>query len=110
MSSKYPPIYPQVQTIVTQPFLVQSYPSNGFATTIVQEQPKDVQHCCHFFLFLLTGGLWAPCWLGACCGCYDTKDETCEIISKLLLSNIQMKLTFNSITNHKTINSGLFTV
>ncbi|CAF1363266.1 unnamed protein product [Adineta steineri] len=71
MPSNYPPIYPQVQTIVTQPFLVQSYPSNGFATTIVQEQPKDVQHCCHFFLFLLTGGLWAPCWLGACCGCCE---------------------------------------
>ncbi|CAF3713676.1 unnamed protein product [Adineta steineri] len=99
MPSNYPPIYPQVQTIVTQPFLVQSYPSNGFATTIVQEQPKDVQHCCHFFLFLLTGGLWAPCWLGACCGCY----EICEILSKLLLPNIQMRLTFNSITNYITI-------
>ncbi|UJR24170.1 hypothetical protein I4U23_027136 [Adineta vaga] len=64
MSKNLPTIYPQLQPVVVQP-----YTSNVHTTVVVGGRSKDVQHCCHCLLCVLTSGLWAPCWLGACCGC-----------------------------------------
>ncbi|CAF4303911.1 unnamed protein product [Rotaria sordida] len=57
------PHYPQPPPVMTQP-----YPSYNQPVVIVHHHNEDVQHGCHFLLCLLTGGLWAPCWVGACLG------------------------------------------
>eukprot|EP01004_Peranema_trichophorum_P009879 NODE_8630_length_660_cov_54.372439_g8005_i0.p1 GENE.NODE_8630_length_660_cov_54.372439_g8005_i0~~NODE_8630_length_660_cov_54.372439_g8005_i0.p1 ORF type:complete len:112 (+),score=23.44 NODE_8630_length_660_cov_54.372439_g8005_i0:57-392(+) len=37
--------------------------------TVVQVGAShEVNHCCHFILFLLTGGVWLPIWILACLG------------------------------------------
>ncbi|UJR24204.1 hypothetical protein I4U23_027170 [Adineta vaga] len=57
--------YPQAPPVFTQP-----YPGNHQPVIVMQQQQnKDVQHGCHCLLWLLTGGLWTPCWIAACCGC-----------------------------------------
>ncbi|PRP84047.1 hypothetical protein PROFUN_08509 [Planoprotostelium fungivorum] len=36
--------------------------------TVVVVQKDTVNHCCHFLLFIITGGLWLPIWIIACAG------------------------------------------
>ncbi|CAF4279570.1 unnamed protein product [Rotaria socialis] len=55
---------PSTPVIVAQPYAA-STPS----VVVINTVNKDVQHGCHFLLWLITGGLWTPCWIGACCGC-----------------------------------------
>jgi len=50
--------------VVTQP-----YAANNQPIVVYQQQNRDVQHGCHCLLWMLTGGLWTPCWIAACCGC-----------------------------------------
>jgi len=70
--------HPQPQTYAQPP------PAHGYQNSshehhhhdhhhvvVVSERP-EVNHACHCLLFLFTGGLWTPCWLGACCcGCCE---------------------------------------
>lgn len=63
---------PQPQSYPASPTSMNSN-SNANTTSVVvnmgQSQDKKANHCCHFLLCFFSGGLWAPCWLGACCGC-----------------------------------------
>ncbi|CAF5094798.1 unnamed protein product, partial [Rotaria sp. Silwood1] len=63
--NQVPPVYNQAPPVFTQPYPANNQPN----IVIVQHQNKDVQHGCHCLLWLLTGGLWTPCWIAACCGC-----------------------------------------
>ncbi|CAF1273579.1 unnamed protein product [Rotaria magnacalcarata] len=56
--------YPQGTPAVVQPQQTGSQP-----IYIIQNQNRDVQHGCHCILWLVTAGLWTPCWIAACCGC-----------------------------------------
>ncbi|CAF3618659.1 unnamed protein product [Rotaria socialis] len=63
-------VYPNItNTAQSPPVIVQPYPVTSSPTIIVQKEDPDVQHGCHFVLCLISGGLWIPCWIGACCGC-----------------------------------------
>ncbi|PRP81984.1 hypothetical protein PROFUN_10478 [Planoprotostelium fungivorum] len=37
-------------------------------TVVVVQKDESVNHCCHFLLFWITGGLWLPIWIMACAG------------------------------------------
>lgn len=63
-NQQYPVNYGQAPPVLTQPYVTQNP-----AIIVVPQQNKDVQHGCHFLLWLITGGLWTPCWIAACCGC-----------------------------------------
>ena len=56
--------YPPAPPAYTYP-----YPGQHPPVVIMHPPNKDVQHGCHCLLWLLTGGLWTPCWIAACCGC-----------------------------------------
>ncbi|CAF1468570.1 unnamed protein product [Rotaria magnacalcarata] len=49
--------------------VVQPYVASSPSVVVINTTNKDVQHGCHFLLWLITGGLWTPCWVGACFGC-----------------------------------------
>ena len=60
-----PTTHPQFLPVVTQPYA----PTIHRQVIVVEQTNEDVQHGCHCLLWLLTGGLWTPCWIAACCGC-----------------------------------------
>ena len=74
MSEYYSNRY-QPTPIVTQ----QNYPYNQ-PPIIIQQENTEVQHGCHCLLCLLTGGLWAPFWIVACCGCCKSLFITNHIV------------------------------
>jgi len=40
-----------------------------YPAQVVVVHDAGVDHCCHWLLCMFTAGIWAPFWLGACCGC-----------------------------------------
>jgi len=57
----YPPGYTQPTAQVTY-VTYQEVPPPVQQTIIVTERQPN--HCAHFLVFCLTGGLWLPCWIG----------------------------------------------
>jgi hypothetical protein len=54
-----------------QPIVINNNNNNAASSggkTVVVVPKRPVNHCCHAMLWLFSGGLWLPCWIGACLG------------------------------------------